>query len=109
MLKGLRNFIDNLPVGRRWLELDPLDLLPSCLHQLDRVDLGDQVDRAYLGYHLCLVDLLDRLVRRCLVDPADLRFLKRQLNLPDSHGLLVGAELSYNYIFKIAYLRKHTV
>jgi len=68
-----------VPVDRRWLELDPLDLLPSCLHQLDRVDLVDQEDRAYLGYHLCLVDLLDRLVRRCLVDPADLRFLVHML------------------------------
>ena len=99
MLKGLKNCIDNLPVGRRWLELDPLDLLPSCLHQLDRVDLVDQVDRAYLGYHLCLVDLLDRLVRRCLVDPADLRFLKSQLILLDILDLLVEARLQ-NYIFK---------
>merc|ERR1712131_508677 len=68
-----------VPVGRQWLELDPLDLLPSCLRQLDRVDLVGQGDRAYLGYHLCLVDLLDRLVRRCLVDPADLRFLVHML------------------------------
>ena len=48
MLKGLKNCIDNLPVGRRWLELDPLDLLPSCLHrqvrevQVDRDVRGDQ-------------------------------------------------------------------
>ena len=76
-------------MGQQWLELDPLDLLPSCLHQLDRVDLVDPVARAYLGYHLCLVDLLDRLVRRCLVDPADLRFLKFQLTLLDILDWLV--------------------
>lgn len=66
-----------------------MDLLPSCLRQLDRVDLVGQGDRAYLGYHLCLVDLLDRLVRRCLVDPADLRFLKPQLLLLDILDWLV--------------------